>query len=122
MYSSFEDSSRALKRKLSTMEADATTLIAITHCPLARWLEIAKRISRMRPGTHIHRLSYDVDARLGIIKCIPRQGHEVLMRLLEYAIMNLIVLYAVPTGSRIFTNAGNPQKEADASLAPSANE
>lgn len=86
---------------LSTREEHVTrdSLIAITHCPPAPWLETAKRISRMRLGTHAHRLPHDANTRLGIVKCMPKPGHEFFSRLLNYAIMmNFIWLDVVPTG------------------------
>ena len=102
------------------MEEDVTRdfLIAVTHCPQSYWLGIAEKISRMRPGTHTHRLSYDADARLGIVKCMPRPAHELIIRLLESHVMILARQYVLPMGSTTFTNTNGSNKEADASFVP----
>ena len=117
IFGSFKDPWRVLRRKLSTMEEDVTRdfLIAVTHCPPSSWLEIAEKISRMRPGTHTHRLSYDADARLGIVKCMPRPEHGMIIRLLEFHIMTLARQYVYPIGSATFTNRNDSNKEPDAS-------
>ena len=120
IFSSFKDPWRVLRHKLSTMGKDVTRdfLIAITHCPPSSWLEIAKKISRMKPGTHTHRLSYDADARLGIVKCMPRPEHGMITRLLGFAVMNLTASYVFPVGPMNLINTNNSHKEPDESYRP----
>lgn len=68
-----------------------------------------------------HRLSYDAEARLGIIKCMPSGPHEVLLRGLEWEmtrILQAMNLVPIGIGSKKFTNAGGSSREGDSCWRP----
>ena len=62
---------RSGERLLTYIEQNKTSLAATHCCPPADWSEIEKHVWRMRPSTHTHRLFYDAEVRLGIIKYMP---------------------------------------------------
>ena len=85
------------------------------------WSEIEKHVWRMRPGTHTHRLFYDAEVHLGIIKCMPSGPHELFTRKFDSHLSILLAptgLNVGPFGAKTFTNANGSKKEGDSTWRP----
>ena len=91
------------------------------HCPPEQWLQIEKHVWHMRAGGHIHRLFYDSEARLGIIKCIPSRAHELVKGLFECEFIVAVRAMNVnpaPLGATKFTSANHSSREGDSTWQP----
>lgn len=111
-----------IRHKLASLEQQGDTdfLLAVTHCPLAQWLEIEKSVWRIRTSTHRRRLFYDADSRLGIIKCMPSGPHERIGGIFELLIARIALSQFdyVLTCSELCVNSNHSRKEPDKSYTP----
>ena len=120
VFTSLLPSWRAIRRRLGAMEGKSDFLLAITLCPLNQWVEIKNRVWRLKPGPHKYRLFYDADSHVGIIKCMPSLGHEVVTGIFEMTLNRMLPANVEPymTKATLFTNRNNSQKEGDGSWVP----